>query len=258
MFRSARTIEAEVVDKKLTKLREEWQRTASTWFDGSPASVDRRIAKLDAVIAFAARAQHADGPAGGYAATSLPDMHAQRNDLLTVRDRLAGGIWENEHGVGFPHGEAWNPGLSQHFDTEGPAFPDKADLGGPEGHSRGFVLPGGDNGFSDVPPEGLSAVKERGTGRERILDQRGTDRFCSVRNAARDFIDEQNTTDRHELLMRAQRLIADRTSSWSTEASNRAVREFVGAVDAEIPTGAPMQQQRIASVRDFDDALLFG
>lgn len=258
MFRSARTIEAEAVDRKLTKLREEWQRTAASWFDGSPASVDRRIAKLDAVIAFAGRAQHADGPAGGYAATSLPDMHAQRQELLVVRDRLAGGAWTPPTAPPMMH-EDGRP-MTTAPETGGRSVDQWTGLPNQISHSEYSRLPQESNQHyewdqnsphAQTDPVGGWKHKVRGTGVGPMMG--------SLRNAAQDFVDGQDTTDRGELLVRAQRFIADRTSTWGREASNDAVRAFVGAVNAEIPEQSAQPQQRMTSyVRDFDDALLFG
>lgn len=78
-----------------------------------------------------------------------------------------------------------------------------------------------------------------------------------LRTAAAEFVDGQNTSDRQELLIRAQRYIEAKTSSWSREASYDAVRAFVGAVGQEVPHQPRVVQRQATRVRDFDDQLLF-
>lgn len=80
-----------------------------------------------------------------------------------------------------------------------------------------------------------------------------------ARQAALDFIENQNTTDRQELLIRAQRLVEDRTWDWAPDSARQAVRDFLGAVDAQIPTPVRHAQRTAGTetVEDFDDQLMF-
>ena len=53
MFRSASVRESEVAERTFTAHMDHWVRTANQWFDGTVASVDERLGKLDRVIRFA-------------------------------------------------------------------------------------------------------------------------------------------------------------------------------------------------------------
>lgn len=254
MFRSARQIKVEAATKKLDKYRDHWKRTADQWFDGSVESVDKRIASLDQVIAFAGdTVALAPSRVASFCLAALPNLRASREELVALRrDLLAGDFGEGLHG------DMWAP-WREHglIDPDAPAFPDKADWGGPAGHGRGFVAPGGNNGYEDVPPQGMAARRDP-EGRECITCPKGVERFSKLDHAAREFIEGQNTGDRDEFLIRAQRLAETHTSTWPVDASARVVRAFVGAVGEQIPRPMRTAAREItARVQDFEDHLMF-
>lgn len=243
-FRPSASIAADNAQAKLSRLRDQWMSSRETWFDGSPDSVDRRIAQVDEVIAFASRT----GPSlintkvGMTCLAMLPQLTADRTELLAMRDRLAGF-----------EGDMWAP-WREHFDM---TPNQKAEWGGPQGHGKGLVVPGGDNGFQDLPPEGMAVHRAPG-GRERILDPAGEERFA-LRQAALDFIASEDTSDRNELLVRAERLVEAQTSTWSADASARTVHAFVTAVGDQIPRVQQTARQASAEqFADFEDHLMFG
>lgn len=81
---------------------------------------------------------------------------------------------------------------------------------------------------------------------------------ASLRLAAIEFVDAQNTTDRGELMYRAHRHASDLTGQLPVAQAREVVKAFVAAVRAEAP---PVRQSRTASapttLPDFDDQLLF-
>lgn len=75
---------------------------------------------------------------------------------------------------------------------------------------------------------------------------------------ARDFLAEQNTDDRSELLYRAQRHARDLTSTWTPQASQRTAAAFVDTVNELIPSRPRVAAaQPVTEFADFDDQLLF-
>lgn len=215
-FRSAALIEADNARFKLDRLRDRWTATRDTWFDGTPASVDRRIAQCDEVINFAKHiGSRLHASAVGVTCLSLlPQLRSDRHELLAQRDRLAG---------------AWVPeGVdSSHFNR------DPRDYASREEWMNASNL----GGWIDH------------THQEHPQDPR-------LRDAALDFIEGENTTDRNELVFRAERMVRDKTARWTPEASQEAVRQFGAAVAHYAPSPV-----RVASapafIADFDDVGMF-
>ncbi len=83
----------------------------------------------------------------------------------------------------------------------------------------------------------------------------------SIRTAAIDFVAAQNVTDREELLFRAHRHASNLTGQMPVPVAQRAVQEFVAAVNREIsaaPKPRPSAPRRTASVvSDFPDELMY-
>lgn len=81
----------------------------------------------------------------------------------------------------------------------------------------------------------------------------------SMRVAAINFLADQNTADRQELLFRAHRHAAERTGQLPVPTAQRVVQAFVAAVSREIPRTRPAARKAAAApvVADFDDQLLF-
>lgn len=259
MFRSANQIEVDAATKKLDKIRDQWMRTALTWYDGTPASVDARIAKIDEVIAFAGHTAQLQGKAGSFCLAALPNLRANREELIALRRQLLGtdtGLITGPEDTGVQplspdtlgdmrsNISNWNDG----------AF--TAACAGPEC-----------TGVKPLSPDRVHQMRdERNSWRDdeeprhRHEDMGWTpDDITRLKGAAREFVEEQNTTDRRELLVRAQRAIEARTSGWTLSASQTTVRDFLAAVNDQIPE--PVRTARrapgVETVEDFDDHLMF-
>ena len=233
-FRSAAHIEADNAQRKLDRLRERWSSTRDTWFDGTPASVDRRIGQIDEVITFAKHlgSRLHQSKVGTQCLTLLPQLRADRVGLEGLRERLLTGAADCVGG--------------------GCPGPDEA-------------------GLSFLPPERIKEMRNErnqwsegdwGQQRHRHEDLGFSPEDVArlkARQAAREFIEEQNTTDRTELLVRAQRAVEARTAAWTSSGSHTAVREFLEAVDAQIPRQVRQASRAhgVETVQDFDDALMF-
>lgn len=79
----------------------------------------------------------------------------------------------------------------------------------------------------------------------------------TAQRLARDFLAEQNTEDREELLTRAVRHAQTQTCTYSREASDRAVRAFVGVVEQMIPAPRRQAAHEVTAFEDFEDHLMF-
>lgn len=82
----------------------------------------------------------------------------------------------------------------------------------------------------------------------------------SMRMAAIDFVANQNTTDRGELLFRAHRHASERTGTLPVPVAQRMVQAFVAEVNREaaaLPQPRRTAQRTAAVVADFPDELMF-
>lgn len=81
------------------------------------------------------------------------------------------------------------------------------------------------------------------------------------RMGAIEFLADQNTTDREELLFRAHRHASNLTGQLPVPVAQRVVQKFVAAVNREIgstPPQRPTRRARTAAVvADFPDELMF-
>ncbi|ABE67829.1 hypothetical protein SEA_YASSIFIED_74 [Mycobacterium phage Yassified] len=235
MFRSASVVEAEAAQRKLDKLREDWQRTANTWFDGSAESVERRIAQIDRVIAFASRTAQRSGDPAKFCLAALPTLKANREELVELRRQLVGGSWYTGPE---DHGFAVNP----HDYSSMREWMDASNM-------RSYIQ----DAHEKHPQEGWDRAKGDYAVDESWMDPHGP----MLNHAALDFIAEQDTTDPGELRIRAQRLVAARTSTWSREASARAVQAFVKAVEDNSPRPVRTASAPVRQLPDFEDHLMF-
>lgn len=227
-FRPAAQIEADNAQLKIDRLRDRWTATRDTWFDGTPASVDRRIGHTDEVIAFAKNigSRLHQSKVGIQCLSMLPQLRADRASLEGLRERLlTAGACPGPECTGVQ-----------------PLHPDRVRQMRDERNQW----------REDEGPTHQPRSNDMGFSREDV------DRLKS-RQAAQDFIADQNTIDRQELLIRAQRAVEARTSGWTLSASREAVRDFLTAVDDMIPV--PERTARLAPgvevVEDFDDHLMF-
>lgn len=98
MFRSASARESALAMHRLDVRQEDWRRTAGSWFDGTPDSIDNRIAKCDGVLAFArdTAARLGSTEAGRHAVSSIPGLEQIRRELTAARDSLLNGFSDRQ------------------------------------------------------------------------------------------------------------------------------------------------------------------
>lgn len=77
------------------------------------------------------------------------------------------------------------------------------------------------------------------------------------RTAAMKFLSEQNTDDRQELLFRAHRHASNLTGQLPVPVAQRMVRDFVAAVNAQIPRRRVQASRPVTQFQDFSDELLY-
>ena len=98
MFRSASARQSDIAMHRLAAHRESWKRTAATWFDGTVASVDERLVKLDHILGFATdtAARLGSTEAGRLAVSSIPNLKQSRRELAAARDSLLNGFSDRQ------------------------------------------------------------------------------------------------------------------------------------------------------------------
>ena len=79
----------------------------------------------------------------------------------------------------------------------------------------------------------------------------------SHRLAAIEFLADQNTDDREELLFRAHRHASEQTGQLPVPVAQRVVRDFVAAVNAQIPRRRVQASRPVTQFQDFSDELLY-
>ena len=101
MFRSAKLRESDLAEHRFAAHMDHWKWTADKWFDGTVASVDERIAKMDNVIRFARDVTSRLGStgAGFLCGNALPNLEQSRRELAAVRDSLLNGFSDRQVSV---------------------------------------------------------------------------------------------------------------------------------------------------------------
>lgn len=226
-FRSAAKIEAEAAQTKINRLRERWASTRDSWFDGTAESVVQRLAWLDEAeaVARSAASRLYASKVGADAMGLLPHLRADRNAIRAHLDSITGASWVPEEVD------------SSHFNIDPRLYPSREDwmdasnLSGYIGEQQ-HQHPAG-----DFPvPEHVQRLTQ----------------------AAQEFVADQNTNDRDELVIRAKRFMEDRTASWEPDAARSTVREFVSAVADAAPRAQRVASRPVVdSFDDFDDHLMF-
>ena len=106
MFRSSSARQSELAEARLAKHLNYWARTAATWFDGTPASVEERTATLDRIITFARDtvARLGSTSAGRHCVAALPELEQHRRELAVARGSLLNGFSDRQAGSLVPAG----------------------------------------------------------------------------------------------------------------------------------------------------------
>lgn len=298
MFRSAEALREDALIKRFEGLRQAYVTTLASWYDGTPQSIDRRLEQTKTLLGYCheavrnptERTMEITSSVGLFAHWKRV-LEAEQQRLLTAGswytgpedpNHAVGDMGPNDfssrdeyirhmnmrnylqhqtqqHGGDYPVDESWRnphdpysgeshlyPGMSADSLAHPPA--PSSGTANPDASPGGWG-PGGRNG---KPPR---AIGPGGVFSSVNLEGKAQLQF---RQAARAFLAEQNTTDRHELLMRAQRHAEAQTGTWSREGSARAVRAFLETVDGMIPPPQRVAaRQAEATVEDFDDVLMF-
>lgn len=95
MFRDAAAIDRQATDRRIAQFTERYAANAETWFDGSPDSVDRRIAACDQILSRAKAAAVRLGYQEGYTEI-VADLEADRRSLAELREALLNGASDRE------------------------------------------------------------------------------------------------------------------------------------------------------------------
>lgn len=206
MFRSASARQSDLAMRRLAAHQDYWKTSASNWFDGTPDSVDSRIAKLDNILAFTTdtAARLGATEAGRACVACVPVLEQARRELVAARQSLLNG------------------------------FSDRQDVSRPAGRRTASAPTAA---LIDAPPSLQRAI---------VL-------------GSRDFVADQDTDDRDELIVRARRYAAEETSTLPTPAARQISAAFVGAV-GELIAQRPRQRQAAAPVthiEDFEDSLMY-
>lgn len=100
MFRSAMTRESDLAHRRFTAAMDHWQWTADRWFDGTVASVDERLAKLDKTLLFArdVAARLGGTGAGFLCSNALPNLEQSHRELKALRTDLLNGFSDRQAG----------------------------------------------------------------------------------------------------------------------------------------------------------------
>ena len=176
----------------------------------------------------------------------------------------AGGPPEQQGGDGA--GAALGPGmglvqkLNPFMNDSGPGAGTGA---GPAGIARALNPFMGDGGDTSASEQGGGAGAATGGGGAAGLAKALNPFMSSLQRAivlgSRDFVADQNTDDRDELIYRATRYAADETSTLPTPVARQISAAFVGAVE-ELIAQRPRKRQASAPVthyEDFDDQLMY-
>lgn len=90
MFQDASDIDRRSVDRRIAALREGYDAVAESWFDGSPDSVDRRIAACDQILVRARNAAVRLGYQEGYTEI-VAELEEDKKSLTDLRQALLNG-----------------------------------------------------------------------------------------------------------------------------------------------------------------------
>lgn len=240
MFRSATTRQAELAEHRYDAYMDHWTRTADQWFDGTVESIENRLASTDRVIAFARDvvARLGSTSAGFLCVNALPNLEQSRRELAAARASLLTGFSDRQAG-----GSALAGRRTAKRDDD-----DDDNICDAKGCTNKLDDGEGYDGYC-----GEHADKREREGHYGSRVQR------AIILGSRDFLAEQNTDDRGELLVRARRYAADQTSTLPASQARTIAAAFVRKVE-ELINRRPRTRQAAAPVtryEDFDDQLMY-
>lgn len=290
MFRESSSIDSERTASSVRSLYAKYSEDDG-WFDGTPGSVDRRIAQAQRISNIAKQASvrlSGRNAASQYIALA-GEMDGDRRALEGLRRDLLTAAADREDGLEFlgkMDTTGWSGADALKYIRMNPDqrhYPDQAYICRcPQCTDRDPSLIH-ESAFLDLhsfdpivhertegaPRHPLDALHHQ-VGRDMvhaddILEDNGVKPpgyFSRVpgkhRASARNFIAEQECDDLRELIIRAHKYAEDLSSTMPQEDSRSFVRSFVGAVIKEYQ---PPRQQRTASsrsqVQDFPDFLMY-
>lgn len=256
MFRDASAIDSERTATAVRTAHDKYEASSDSWFDGTPDSIDRRIAVCQRLshICKNATIRLAERPAGMQYVALSNSLESDRISLEALRhDLLTAGM----NREAFPN----TPGLQGILDEDrlqarSPGRGSIGDVvraqGGPseeERHQQARdYADRTDNGEYEVP---------LGAGEPEELFARSASRFIELES--RSFLAENShCDDLQELRTRAKLYAQLKTSTLSKSASHTMVTAFINRVE-ELGREVPKRQahKESASISDFSDSLLF-
>ena len=208
----------------------QWQREAEVWFDGSPESVDRRLALCEKMLHQArTRLAHDSFSKGARHLETIASLEVDKGALLALRRDLLTAASDRKAGKHDTDPERpWKNTMADepYFDLqETPEFAELALDGDYKGKHRANLSP-----------------QDR--------------RFVELESAK--FVVNNVGVGRDEIKIRAQNFAELKTSTFTPQRSKTVTAAFVGKV-AEIYRRAP--QPRVASaprtIPDFPDSLMY-
>jgi hypothetical protein len=234
MFRESSAIDSERTAKSVGSLYAKYS-ADENWFNGSPDSVDRRIAQAKKIsnLCKAASVRLSGRNASSQYIALAREMDGDRADLEGLRRDLLTAAADRDD---------WEPRLAVSMPSV------ESGGGGEVGNPIEFV--GG--GASMSLPGAIVKMMADGstmTGQENDSFRGAGPMKTSMRSAVRHFIAEQECDDLRELTIRAQNY-AERTASTLPASQYRAfVASFVDSVRNEYRASATLQFNKSANVK---------
>ena len=296
MFKSAQNLRLAAEMRALRRVANPWREARTTWFDGTPESLEARIAATERVLTFArAGATPAHMGLEREASTARAELIQARHrlmvDFLDDGARVAGKHdadpekpWKNKAtGEDTPTDHWENLQLSPFGDVddyegkhregsyrvtadESTGFAWRGEQPGDDPYESDDPLMDDDPYFQDEDfrqhADDMHAWNKKHDALNRLPWEDDDPARYSARTAlavsAAEFVASQNTRDRDELAFRAARHIDAQTGTWTQSGAAQARAAFVAAVVREVPRERPRRTAAAPAVlSDFDDQLLF-
>lgn len=256
MFRDASAIDSERTATAVRTAHDKYEASSDSWFDGTPDSIDRRIAVCQRLshICKNATIRLVDRPAGRQYVALSNSLESDRISLEALRhDILTAGMYREA----FPNTPEMQGILDQdRLQARPPGRGAIGDVvraqGGPseeERHQQARdYADRTDNGEYEVP---------LGAGEPEELFARSASRFIELES--RSFLAENNhCDDLQELRTRAKLYAQLKTSTLSKSASHTMVTAFINRVE-ELGRETPKRQahKECATIEDFPPELFY-
>jgi hypothetical protein len=275
MFRSASARQSDLAERRLAAQLDHFDRTAATWFNGTAASVDERLAHLDHILVHArdTAARLGSTSAGRRCVVALPVLEQTRRELAAARGSLLTGFSDRQtgerkisagrrtssyryaDGVGDPTGGL----LGEPLVGQGAAVKTPTMVGDPTGGLLGETAQPGVHPLPQPSVPNVPGVTKASTPAGSSNSAHIGRLHRAVELGSRNFLATQNTDDRDELLIRARHYADNETSTLPIAQARPLVAAFVNRVEELIARRPRIHQaaRMITAYEDFDDSLIF-